>query len=215
MTRRRAPSSFWRTVILVGVCTFLGGAVLGVWVAPRLNQPPLNGTVSAAADAGASPREHGSTISPRPHSPFPVGLEIPAIAVATPLVGLGLTADRTVEVPHNPDRAGWFHRGPPPGQRGSAVILGHVDSTQGPAVFARLQELRAGDVVIVDRANGTTVHFVVRKSAIYDNDEFPANRVYAAQGGRRLNLVTCGGIYDSTRGGYQSNLVVYTRLVRN
>lgn len=142
-------------------------------------------------------------------------MEIPAIAVATPLVGLGLTAYRTVEVPHNPDRAGWFHRGPPPGQRGSAVILGHVDSTQGPAVFARLQELRAGDVVIVERANGTTVQFVVRKSAIYDNDDFPANRVYAAQSGHRLNLVTCGGIYDSTRGGYQSNLVVYTRLVRN
>jgi LPXTG-site transpeptidase (sortase) family protein len=133
--------------------------------------------------------------------------------VATPLVGLGLTAYRTVDVPHNPDRAGWFHRGPPPGQRGSAVILGHVDSTRGPAVFARLQELRPGDAVNVSRANGTTVQFVVLKSVIHANDDFPADRVYAAQGGRRLNLVTCGGIYDSTRGGYQSNLVVYTRRV--
>lgn len=129
----------------------------------------------------------------------------------TPLVRLGLMPDRTVEVPGNADRAGWFHPGPVPGGRGSAVILGHVDSVQGPAVFARLQELQPGDTVTVDRADGSSVRFVVRKAVLYANDDFPAQRVYATREGRRLNLVTCGGSYDSTRGGYQSNLVVYTR----
>ena len=138
-------------------------------------------------------------------------LEIDTIAVSTSLVKLGLMPDRTVEVPSNADLAGWFRRGPKPGRRGSAVILGHVDSVEGPAVFARLQELRPGDLVQVERADGSTVRFEVRRSVTYANDKFPANRVYGAQGARRLNLVTCGGVYDASRGGYQSNLVVYTR----
>lgn len=93
------------------------------------------------------------------------------------------------------------------------MILGHVDSLQGPGVFARLQELRPGDAVTIERADGSTARFVVIETMLYENADFPAERVYAAQDGRRLNLVTCGGAYDSTRGGYQSNLVVYTRFV--
>jgi sortase (surface protein transpeptidase) len=90
------------------------------------------------------------------------------------------------------------------------VILGHLDSVEGPAVFARLAELRRGDRVIVRRANGSVVRFVVMRSVVYPNADFPAQRVYAAQGERRLNLITCAGPYDSSRGGYQANLVVYT-----
>ncbi len=142
----------------------------------------------------------------------PARLEIPTIDLVTPLVRLGLMPDRTVEVPSNPDRAGWFRPGTVPGGRGSAVILGHVDSVHGPAVFARLQELQPGDLVAVDRADGSTVEFVVKQVVLYANADFPAHQVYAAPSGRRLNLVTCGGIYDADRGGYQSNLVVYTRL---
>ena len=142
----------------------------------------------------------------------PVRLDIPEIDVSTRLVRLGLLPDRTVEVPTDADLAGWFRRGPVPGAPGSSVVLGHVDSETGPAVFARLQELRRGDLVSVRRSDGSVAHFVVNASALYPNADFPALRVYAAQGGRRLNLVTCGGSYDPDRGGYQANLVVYTRL---
>jgi sortase (surface protein transpeptidase) len=138
-------------------------------------------------------------------------LDIPAIDVSTPLVRLGLEPDRTVEVPSDPDRAGWFRRGPPPGRPGSSVILGHVDSVDGPAVFARLAELRPGESVTVTRADGSVVRFVVLKTATYTHAEFPADRVYAARGLRRLNLITCGGSYDAELGGYQANVVVYTR----
>ncbi len=147
----------------------------------------------------------------RPDAVHPVALQIPVIGVSTPLIGLGLAPDRTVEVPADPDRAGWFRRGTPPGMPGSSVILGHVDSVDGPAVFARLGELRPGDSVKVRLADGSVASFVVLKSALYPNADFPAARVYAAQSLRRLNLVTCGGAYEADRGGYQSNLVVYTR----
>jgi hypothetical protein len=65
--------------------------------------------------------------------------------------------------------------------------------------------------VTVRRADGSEVRFVVMNSVTYARADFPGLRVYAAQGARRLNLVTCDGAYDPANGGYQANLVVYTR----
>jgi hypothetical protein len=143
----------------------------------------------------------------------PVSLSIPSIAVRTRLTRLGLQSDGSVEVPADPDLAGWFQRGPPPGSPGSSVILGHVDSTSGPAVFYRLRELQPGDRLAVALDDGTTVSFRVHSITTYANEDFPAQKVYGRQGRSQLNLVTCGGAYDSSEGGYQSNVVVNARRV--
>lgn len=210
MSRRRAAGSSWRPLLLAATCATVGGVLLGGWLLPQVDRASSEAVASTSPEVRATrphPRAVGSTVE---RSATPVRLEIPTIGVTTRLVRLGLMPDRTVEVPGNADLAGWFHRGPAPGRRGSAVILGHVDSLDGPAVFARLQELRPGDDVTIRRDDGSRLRFVVTEAVLYPNADFPAQRVYAARGGRRLNLVTCGGTYDSGRGGYQSNLVVYT-----
>lgn len=143
----------------------------------------------------------------------PRWLRIPGIDVDTALVPLGLNADRTVEVPSDPDEAGWYHLGPLPGATGSAVILGHVDSTSGPAVFYRLRTLAKGDRIEVTRADGSVARFAVRSLVTYPNADFPARKIYRNTGPPTLTLVTCGGAYDRSRGGYQANVVVYADLV--
>ncbi|MGA8847156.1 MAG: sortase [Nocardioides sp.] len=145
----------------------------------------------------------------------PARLLIPTIDVATRLSRLGLRADSTVQVPTYPDRAGWYRYGTRPGDAGAAVILGHVDSVEGPAVFARLGTLARGDSILVVLASGRRVEFRVRAVRTYLNDDFPARRVYRGGGDHHaLNLVTCAGEYRSDAGGYQSNVVVFTRQVR-
>jgi sortase (surface protein transpeptidase) len=145
----------------------------------------------------------------------PVRITIPAIDVAARVDELGLRKDRTVEVPDDPMRTGWYGLGPSPGQSGSAVILGHVDSTAGTAVFGRLRDLRPGNLVVVEAADGATSTFRVIRLVTYPNKDFPGEEVYAAAGPeRRLNLVTCGGKYTRATG-HQANLVVYTRLVQD
>src|SRR5512142_1538275 len=143
----------------------------------------------------------------------PVRLQIPAIAVSTPLVRLGRLPDGSIEVPKDWDTAGWYDRGPRPGQPGPAVILGHVDSTSGPAVFYRLRALRPGDSVRVGLADGRILVFRVQRVERYPKDRFPTEAVYLPTLNRELRLITCGGEFDYARRSYRDNVVVYATLV--
>jgi hypothetical protein len=161
---------------------------------------------SLAAHSGLwsyrSTRAHSETAAP-------VRLRVPSIDVDTGLEALGLAPDQSIEVPRQPSSAGWWAGGPRPGQVGPAVILGHVDSKTGPAVFFRLGELEAGDEVLVERADGTTARFLVTSLGRYHKAEFPSELVYYPTVEPELRLVTCGGPFDPSTGHYRDNLVVF------
>lgn len=139
----------------------------------------------------------------------PVRVRIPSINVSSGLERLTRQPDGTVGVPVDYQSAGWYSQGPRPGEPGSAVILGHVDSKTGPAVFFRATDLRPGAVILVDRAGGEPSRFVVTSLARYPKDRFPTDEVYFPTLRPELRLVTCGGSFDSATGHYRDNVVVY------
>jgi sortase (surface protein transpeptidase) len=139
----------------------------------------------------------------------PVRLEIPAIGVDAPLIPLGLNADRSLEVPTDYGDAGWWTGGPRPGERGPAVIAGHVDSKTGPAVFYRIGDLEPGAAIAVVRRDGTRARFTVVGSERYPKADFPTARVYGRTRGATLRLITCSGVFDRASGHYLDNTVVY------
>jgi sortase (surface protein transpeptidase) len=143
----------------------------------------------------------------------PVQIRVPAIALDVSLTTLGLNPNGTVQVPTDIQQPGWYRLGPSPGQDGSAVILGHVDSYQGPAVFFKLRSMVAGDLIDVSLADGVSAQFKVTSVAMYAKAAFPDQQVYAAHGYGALQLVTCGGTFDVQTGHYLSNIVVYSSLV--
>jgi len=145
-------------------------------------------------------------------TPVPARIEIPKIHVASSLDRLGRAPDGTVEVPGRWEVAGWYTLGPRPGDPGSAVILGHVDSKRGPAVFFRLRELRRGDEIKVTRADGSTVRFAVERTEQYDKQRFPTDDVYYPTLTSGLRLVTCGGQFDYATGHYRSNIIVFAAV---
>jgi hypothetical protein len=142
-------------------------------------------------------------------TPVPVRIDIPRIGVSSSLIRLGRAPDGTVEVPKPFGMAGWYAPGTRPGDPGSAVILGHVDSKRGPAVFYRLRELRRGDQVRVTRADGSTVWFVVQRTQQTLKRRFPTDDVYYPMLTPGLRLVTCGGEFDAAWGHYRSNVIVF------
>jgi hypothetical protein len=182
----------------------------------RGHQHPLAGPAasrSAAASTAPAAPPPSVGVAPVVARSAPVALRIPAIGVTVAVSSLGLNPDGTVQVPTDFQEPGWYRLGPSPGQVGSAVILGHVDSYQGPAIFFELRSLQAGDQVEVSLADGVVANFVVTTVAMYPKAQFPALQVYGSRGYSALQLVTCGGTFDTQTGHYLSNVVVYTSLV--
>ena len=179
-------------------------------------------TVSARGERGPARTAH---LRSRAKSPIyvakavarslPIHLAIPKIGVSAHLSVLGLNAKGTVNVPTNFDVPGWYRGDRSPGQRGSAVILGHVDSTNGPAIFYKLDKLGLGDRVDVTLRNGKKLVFAVIGIRMYEKTNFPDKLVYGARDYPALQLVTCGGIFDPSTGHYLSNIVVFTALIKS
>jgi sortase (surface protein transpeptidase) len=170
----------------------------------------------AATDVRGTSTAHPSA-SPRPEAmgrSRPVELSIPAIDVRTALVLLGLRRDGTLEVPTDYLVAGWYDLGPSPGEPGAAVIVGHVDSTAGPAVFYRLGELTRGTSVQVGRADGSEATFRVYAVREFAKSAFPTSLVYGQTQAPELRLITCGGRFDATTGHYLDNVVVFARAIQ-
>lgn len=144
----------------------------------------------------------------------PESLTIPATGTRSELLHLGLREDGSLEVPPDPpgSPAGWYDGSPTPGQRGPAVLLGHVNATGGgPGVFADLHRLRPGDTIEVARQNGTAAVFTVDRGEAYAKDHFPTHKVYGNTAGAELRLITCDG-YDPATGDFGDNYVVYATL---
>ncbi len=169
-------------------------------------------------DSGSQPKSQGPRPSPtagsgtsvsRPVVSPPRQVVIPSIDVDAPIIDLGLTAEGALETPTDFDTAGWWAGGTVAAEVGPTVIVGHVDDTNGPAVFFRLQELEPGDSIIVIDDLGREQTFAVVDKGLYDKTSFPTERVYGASGTPTLRLVSCGGEFDRSERSYESNWVVY------
>jgi hypothetical protein len=211
--RQAARRPLTAAVLLVGVLA-VAITVAGLLVlAGRPGRPP--GTASAAPD-GLTPL---GTPAPLPEpttltAPLPVALRIPAIGVRTRLIRLGLTRRGTLQVPGSPSLAGWYAGSPRPGEIGSSVIAGHIDSYLGPGVFYRLRELHPGNRIYVRQADGGLAVFRVTEVHQYPKARFPTAAVYGPVPDAELHLITCGGTFDHAAHSYLSNVVVYSTEVR-
>jgi sortase (surface protein transpeptidase) len=145
----------------------------------------------------------------------PVHLSIPIIGVSVPLSVLTLNKNGAVNVPTNFSVPGWYNGDRSPGQKGSAVILGHVDNYHGPAVFFYVDKLKLGNRVDVTLADGRKLVFAVIGVRMYKKANFPDQLVYGSRTYPALQLVTCGGIFDPSTGHYLSNIVVFTALIKS
>jgi Sortase domain len=194
---------------LAGVLLLLAGvAAIGVVISAQIHAPQ-----PSASAAGAIGPDGGRGPSAR-RSP-PVSVDIPAIGVSSKLLHLGKNPDGTIQVPSLLSRAGeaaWYKYSVTPGQIGTSVIEGHVDSRAGPAVFFRLGALRPGNRVKVTLADGITAVFRVTGVRTYAKSRFPAKTIYGSTHYAALRLITCGGAFDYATHHYLSSTVVFASL---
>lgn len=175
--------------------------------------PSADDRDEATADPTTSASATPESPSARPAPDRPTTVRIPSIDVEADVIDLGLNPDRTLEVPTDFDQTGWWTGRSVPGEPGPSIVVGHVDSRAGPAVFHRLRELESGDEVEVDRSDGSIARFRITESITVDKDEFPTDRVYGQVEEAALRLITCGGVFDGDARSYESNVVVFAELV--
>ncbi len=171
-----------------------GGRALSVPAQGRtLTMPPPATTTTVPAPAGTAP---------------PATLQVPAVGLQAPIVPVGLTADGQMNVPA-PSVAGWYRLGPSPGAVGPAVLVGHVDSSTGPAVFYRLTGVRVGDEVIVVNGDGSRSRFVISRLTVVNKGLFPSAAVFAPTAQPEIRLITCTGPFDTHSHHYVDSLILW------
>jgi len=204
-----APGLRARLAGLAGVLLILGGAVAAVIAVMAQVHAPQ----PAAAAAGRTGPGAGAA---RPlRRSLPVSVDIPAIGVHARLLHLGDNPDGTMRVPsvsRAASEAAWYKFSPTPGQLGTSVLEGHVDTYAGPAVFFRLGALHPGDRVSVRLADGMTAVFRVTGVREYVKTHFPAHRIYGPANHAVLILITCGGAFDYATRQYLSSTVAFASL---
>ncbi|KOV35374.1 peptidase C60 [Streptomyces sp. XY431] len=168
---------------------------------------------TAPAAAGPAPAAPVKAAAPLKRSK-PTRLRIPQLNVDAPFTELTLSPAGQLNAPPPDDKnlVGWYRDGVTPGERGAAVVAGHVDTTKGPAVFLLLSLMLPGNKVEVRRADGTVAVFSVDAVETFAKDAFPDQKVYGKTPDAQLRLITCGGTYDKKRRDYLDNVVVFAHL---
>ncbi|MET8544442.1 class F sortase [Kitasatospora sp. NPDC004799] len=177
--------------------------------------PPAAAAPAVPGPSGADPQApDGAARTPVLKRAKPTRLRIPQIAVDAPFTELALNPAGQLDAPPPDEKnlVGWYRDGVSPGERGSAVLAGHVDTSKGPAVFLLLSFLLPGNKIEVSRADGTVAVFSVDSVETFAKDAFPDAKVYGRTPDAQLRLITCGGTYDKKRRDYLDNVVVFAHL---
>ena len=203
--KKRAPWGVIALVLLTGLALIRNGS-------GEFDVGPPQPASVAAADGRVSGGTFAN-VQPLPYA-LPDRVRIPSIRVDAPVLPVGLDSDGWVGAPppEDPNLAGWFTGAVSPGEKGTAVVVGHVDNKQGPAVFYALGALKKGNRVEIARKDGKTAVFEVYGIEVFQKKNFPGDRVYASKGTPELRIITCGGGF-SKQHGYDGNVVVFARLV--
>jgi hypothetical protein len=207
---RRPARRSWLTRTVLGVVLAVLAVTTSGCAGDAPAAEPAATTEAPAAPTASAPAEILPAVLAASR---PVRVQIPSIGVDSELMDLGLQVDGTLEVPPTGFPAGWFTGAPTPGERGPAVIAGHVDWAGSPGVFAELRDVVVGDEVTVQREDGSTAIFRVVEVGQYPKDDFPTAAVYADLDHAGLRVITCGGDFDSAAHSYLDNTVVFADLV--
>lgn len=205
--KKHTPWGAMVLVLLIGLSLIRNGS-------GEFEEGPPQPVPAAAPDTRSAP---SPTFTGTPDAlPYSIvdRIRIPGIQVDAPVIPVGLDQSGWVDPPppEDPNLAGWFTGAVTPGEKGTAVIVGHVDNTQGPAVFYGLGALKKGNRIEVQRQDGRTAVFEIYENQVYAKAGFPGDRVYGSNGTPELRVITCGGDFSEEHG-YAGNVVVFAHLV--
>lgn len=139
----------------------------------------------------------------------PAQLRIPAVGIQAPVRAYELNADGSLPAPDGPQLVAWYRYSALPGSQGNSVIAGHLDWRGGLlGVFWRLKELRPGDTVLLDTADGSTARYRVTSSRAFYEANAPVAEILGPSPTPVLTIITCEGEFDRISRNYNQRRIV-------
>jgi LPXTG-site transpeptidase (sortase) family protein len=205
---KRNTAKTYIVALITGIALFvffyvLQGAIFGNATSVNADSFSAEITPPITASGVESSMEFGA----------PEKLIIPSISINAKVQHVGLTATKAMGIPTNFTDVAWYKYGPVPGEKGSAVIDGHVDNGLGlNGVFKKLDQVKVGDDVSVVDEKGNTAHFKVISVDVYPYNNAPTEEIFGATDKKLLRLITCDGHWVKSAKTYDSRLVVTAEL---
>ncbi|MEO5499503.1 MAG: class F sortase, partial [Candidatus Saccharimonadales bacterium] len=170
-----------------------------------------NTTEEAVIDEEPTSGPEGYHVAPE----LPRALFIPSINVSTRVLHLGVEKDNSLSAPSSISDAGWYNASAKPGDtHGAMLIDGHVSGPSKKGVFYNIKNLKAGDEIIVEKGDSSRFTFLVKDvNTVSANQVDMAKMLESFEPSRLgLNLITCGGQFNSTKNQYESRVLVFAVL---
>ncbi|MCM3763176.1 class F sortase [Alkalihalobacillus oceani] len=136
----------------------------------------------------------------------PLLLKIPTLSLEAEVEGL--TRKEMEALPPDGSKVFWYKDGVTPGDRGSAVLAGHYDDYEGPAVFYQLVQLEQGDLLYLIDRGGLVTTYQVESVRSFPKEAEAVADVFTVNHGASLQLVTCSGVYRQLEQTHSHRLIV-------
>ena len=211
-------------LLFLGAVVLAAGGVIELCQGNTVTSGPPHPTSNVLGKlpplAPATGKNGGGTrhnpLTPMPFS-APTRISIPAVNLAAGIITVDVNEDGSIGTPSlsNAKVAGWYDRGPAPGQAGAAVMDAHVDSSlmsDYRGAFYYLGLTKPGMRVDVTRADHSVAVFTIDEVEVALKSDFPTDQVYAPTPYPSLRLITCGGDFDKRTHEYLGNTIVYAHL---
>ncbi len=199
---------------IITVCFIIFLGVIGFFIGKNHVQfaaPKQQGAIVQQTSPSIQP----SIVQQQSIVGLPKRLIIQKIGVTAKVESVGLDAEEKMDIPKNVQNVAWYNLGVKPGELGNAVIDGHYDTATGaPAVFYSITKLKSGDILKVTDENDKEYIFSITRTQTYDFDKIPISEIFGPSAIARLNLITCGGVWDKKNKNYLKRIVVYSEIAK-
>lgn len=130
---------------------------------------------------------------------------------------MGLTKEGELSTPNNIFDVGWYYESGKPGKGGTLLIDGHNGGPHVQGVFKALPSLSEGDIVIIERGDGTVFKYSVVENIsvpLSEANDYMAKAVKSPTMGKEsVTLISCTGEWSQKQKTYMSRQFVRAILV--
>lgn len=142
---------------------------------------------------------------------LPRVITISKIQVSARIKRIVAQSSGELSAPRNIYDAGWYDGSVKPGEKGTALLVGHVFGASQPGIFYRLNNLTQNDIIEIEMGDGRKLTFKVVSIEYVSHENVDLEKALASSDPSRptLNLLTYSGRYDVRTNSYEKRIFIH------